>query len=435
MLNFETNTPSTMDEPKRIFEEIRGYKARFKERFELDHCMDGELDTAVAGADGQHNHVTLYPQISDPVSIFGTNMFYSKLVNSIPELFCRKSDGVYQITSNGDFYYSGQLYNQEYCYCGIKFNNEIYAIFSSYQHVIKIKKSSDMITWITVHDCGYQDNYMSFMVIGSDKIVAVFPNCLFYSLDGVTWVKLTMSGEIVDFKYINNKYVALINGEYAYFLYSNDCITWSSQKVDSSQNFYSRIIFLSDVYYIITSYGVNKFNTSFVKTFIPFTPILSTHVTDAVVYNNMIYFITVGDIGSNPLPAIIYRYNPSDDTTTKIIEYSGMSVYLKKVGNLYFFKINNITYTTFTTFDFVTFTQLGERLDYIYYERNKYITYSDVSKKLLVSNDGISWSQKDIGTSYIHDNMGLYLYRKNFYSDSNIILSYYGFIKFIQKVS
>jgi hypothetical protein len=423
-----------MDESKRIFEEIRGYKARFKERFEIDHCMDGELDTSIAGADGQHNQVTLYPQISDPASISGTNIFYSKLVNSIPELFCRKSDGVYRITNNGDFYYSGQLYNQEYCFCGIKFNNEIYAIFSSYQYAIKIKKSSDMITWTTVHDCGTKNNYMSFMVVGSDKIVAVFTNSLFYSLDGVTWVaaNISMYGEIVDFKYINNKYVALLNDQYEYLLYSNDCITWSSQQVDSSKDFFSRIIFLSDVYYIITSEGINKFNTSFVKTFIPFTPVLSTHVTDAVVYNNMIYFITVGNTGSNPLPAIIYRYNPSDDTITKIIEYSGMSVYLKKVGNLYFFKISNITYTTF---DFVTFTQLGEGLDYIYYERNKYITYSDVSKKLLVSNDGISWSQKDIGTSYIHDNINHYSYRKNFYSDSNIILSYNGFIKFIQKVS
>ena len=433
MLNFETNTPSTMDEPKRIFEEIRGYKSRFKERFEIDHCMNGEIDPAIAGGDGQHNQVTLYPQISDPVSISGTNMFYSKLVNSIPELFCRKSDGVYRITNNGDFYYSGQSYNQEYCYCGIKFNNEIYAIFSD-QDGFKIKKSSDTITWTTVHDCGQQNPNLNYMVVGSDKIVAVFTNSLFYSLDGATWVKVSFSmyGEIVDFKYINNKYVALLNDEYEYFLYSDDCITWSSQQVDSFINFYSRIIFLSDVYYIITHRGVNKFNTSFVKTFIPFTTVLSTYVIDAVVYNNMIYFITVGDIGSNPKPAIIYRYNPSDDTITKIIEYSGMSVYLKKVGNLYFFKTNSKTYITF---DFVTFTQLGERLDYIYYERNKYITYSDVSKKLLVSSDGISWSQKDIGTSYIHDNVNHYSYRKNFYSDSNIILSYRGFIKFIKKVS
>lgn len=434
MQNFETNTPSTMDEPKRIFEEIRGYKARFKERFEIDHYMDGELDTAAAGADGQHKQITFTPQITDPSLTEGTNLFYSKLVNSIPELFCRKSDGVYRITNNGDFYYSGQLYNQEYCYCGIKFNNEIYAIFSSYQYSMKIKKSSDTITWTDVFDCGNQNSNLNYMVVGSDKIVAVFSNCLFYSLDGVTWVMVSISmyGEIVDFKYINNKYVALVNDEYEYFLYSNDCITWSSQQVSSSKNFYSRIIFLSDVYYIITVYGVNKFNTSFVKTFIPFTPILSSTVIDAVVYNNMIYFITVGDTGSYPLPAIIYRYNPSDDTITKIIEYSGMSVYLKKVGNLYFFKTNNKTYITF---DFVTFTQLGEYLDYIYYERNKYITYSDVSKKLLVSSDGISWSQKDIGTSYTQDGVNHYSYRKNFYSDSNIILSYRGFIKFIQKVS
>lgn len=117
MLNYETSTPSTMDEPKRIFEEIRGYKARFKERFELDHCMNGELNTALAGADGQHNQVTLYPQISDPEIMVNAIKMFCKTISNAVHLFLKTQNETFQITETSDLNsitLTSSRFNREY---------------------------------------------------------------------------------------------------------------------------------------------------------------------------------------------------------------------------------------------------------------------------------------------------------------------------------
>lgn len=196
MLNYETNTPSTMDEPKRIFEEIRGYKARFKERFELDHCMDGELDTSIAGADGQHNQVTLYPRISDPVLISGTNIFYSKLVNSIPELFCRKSDGVYQMTENGGIKFdisSNQGIPSGFKFVQIEKNNVCFLAVIQESSTANSRwylyRSDDGLIWENAIGTGYY-NY-AIGIIECNNVLFVFYkfyyNYFKYTTDGNTF--------------------------------------------------------------------------------------------------------------------------------------------------------------------------------------------------------------------------------------------------------
>ena len=56
---FSIVTPALTDLFKGIYEQIRGIKIGFKERFELDHIFDGSLDPEHIECDGYHKQVTM----------------------------------------------------------------------------------------------------------------------------------------------------------------------------------------------------------------------------------------------------------------------------------------------------------------------------------------------------------------------------------------
>lgn len=58
---------------------IRNAKKDFKERFELDHNMDGVLDPALVTADGYHKKVTLKNLTADPEFLTDGGILYSKI--------------------------------------------------------------------------------------------------------------------------------------------------------------------------------------------------------------------------------------------------------------------------------------------------------------------------------------------------------------------
>lgn len=214
MLNFETNTPSTMDEPKRIFEEIRGYKARFKERFEIDHCMDGELDTAVAGADGQHNQITLVPQSYFPEFTNGAIKIFSKIIDGIIELCITVSDGVFQITKNGrlaTFYiHEVKQSNLSYSLSKTIYGNGLFIFFTKHYVATTgaftyIYSSPDGLTWTQRFSLeGYQYSYntygrrIDYIIYTGSRFLAItyffrassgntYSTVVYGSSDGLTW--------------------------------------------------------------------------------------------------------------------------------------------------------------------------------------------------------------------------------------------------------
>ena len=57
--SFDIITPLKTEFFSQIFAVIRSRKQQFLERYELDHYMDGELDTNEPNADGYHKHLTM----------------------------------------------------------------------------------------------------------------------------------------------------------------------------------------------------------------------------------------------------------------------------------------------------------------------------------------------------------------------------------------
>ena len=68
-------------------DEIKGLKARVKERMELDHHFSGELDPLEGDCDGYHKKITLKALDDDPTPLTGTGVIYTKEVDGIIELF------------------------------------------------------------------------------------------------------------------------------------------------------------------------------------------------------------------------------------------------------------------------------------------------------------------------------------------------------------
>lgn len=56
---FDVTYPFKTEYFKNIFSVLRARRKQFKERFELDHYMDGELDTTLPTADGYHKQLTM----------------------------------------------------------------------------------------------------------------------------------------------------------------------------------------------------------------------------------------------------------------------------------------------------------------------------------------------------------------------------------------
>ena len=77
--------------------ELRKYSERFKERFELDHNMDGYLDTDLASCDGYHKKVTMAVQSSDPSAMTGAGVLYTKTASGTQGLYFRNSAGIVKI--------------------------------------------------------------------------------------------------------------------------------------------------------------------------------------------------------------------------------------------------------------------------------------------------------------------------------------------------
>jgi hypothetical protein len=84
-------------------DEIKGLKARVKERMELDHHFAGELDPLEGDCDGYHKKVTLQKLAEDPTPLTGTGVIYTKEVDGIIELFFvdEVSGVVNQLTEQG----------------------------------------------------------------------------------------------------------------------------------------------------------------------------------------------------------------------------------------------------------------------------------------------------------------------------------------------
>ncbi|PKL19570.1 MAG: hypothetical protein CVV49_00605 [Spirochaetae bacterium HGW-Spirochaetae-5] len=70
-------------------DKIRELLVDIKERFELDHNMDGILDTSLPTADGYHKKVTLPILENDPALLTNSGVLY------------QKSDGLYFKNSAG----------------------------------------------------------------------------------------------------------------------------------------------------------------------------------------------------------------------------------------------------------------------------------------------------------------------------------------------
>lgn len=82
---------------------IRDTKVDLKERLELDHYMDGELDPLEGDCDGYHRKATLYAQATDPTPLTGTGVIYTKVIDGVTELFFRDATTgtINQLTENG----------------------------------------------------------------------------------------------------------------------------------------------------------------------------------------------------------------------------------------------------------------------------------------------------------------------------------------------
>ena len=86
---WDETTPTDNSKLGVIDDNIRSLKLDFKERFTLDHYMDGELDTDVAGADGHHRKVTLPEQSSDPTAVTDAIILFSKDVDGVTGLYAK----------------------------------------------------------------------------------------------------------------------------------------------------------------------------------------------------------------------------------------------------------------------------------------------------------------------------------------------------------
>lgn len=76
---------------------IRDTKMDIEERISVDHYMDGDLDSAVAGCDGHHRKVTLPEQSSAPDAITDAIILYTKEVGGSTCLYAKDSDGEVRI--------------------------------------------------------------------------------------------------------------------------------------------------------------------------------------------------------------------------------------------------------------------------------------------------------------------------------------------------
>lgn len=76
---------------------IRNLALLVKERLELDHNMDGELDPTTADCDGYHKQVTLNPQSADVTPPTGAGALYSKTVSSVNGVFWNNGSSVIRI--------------------------------------------------------------------------------------------------------------------------------------------------------------------------------------------------------------------------------------------------------------------------------------------------------------------------------------------------
>jgi len=97
-----TNNNFTGDGDDKIVEN----QVDLKQRLELDHNMDGILNTALPTADGYHKKVTmkaLTQAAEHPTPLTGSGVIYTKEVDGIIELFFKESStGVAnQLTENG----------------------------------------------------------------------------------------------------------------------------------------------------------------------------------------------------------------------------------------------------------------------------------------------------------------------------------------------
>lgn len=84
-------------------DDIRDFKAAFRERFATDHYA-----LAIEGNDdkiGYHTKATLLKQANDPLAYAGSLILYSKLAGSFSELFCRhENSGIQRLTNLGKLF-------------------------------------------------------------------------------------------------------------------------------------------------------------------------------------------------------------------------------------------------------------------------------------------------------------------------------------------
>ena len=93
------SVPGDTDQESLGAGDIRDLKVNIRERLAVDHSMNGDAN------DGMHEALSLIAQASDPAPTFlaGTSgaSLYTKVVNSVVELFFKNSAGMTQITSAG----------------------------------------------------------------------------------------------------------------------------------------------------------------------------------------------------------------------------------------------------------------------------------------------------------------------------------------------
>ena len=83
-------------------DEIRDLKVELKEHLEQDHQMGGVRDPLQGDCEGYHKKLTLYPLSTDPTVVVGAGIVYTKIIDSVIELFFMDDAGtINQLTENG----------------------------------------------------------------------------------------------------------------------------------------------------------------------------------------------------------------------------------------------------------------------------------------------------------------------------------------------
>jgi hypothetical protein len=224
LTEFNINTPYPPDPFENIYSHIRDIKERFGERFALDHYIGSSTDTTSAEADGYHKQLTLYGLDASPNAISDSSILFCKMISDIPELCCRKSDGVYQLTKNGNK---------------------------------NIGNSYNVMQTFT--------NYMKMVKCFNDLFIAIDYTGIFTSTDGETWT-LRQSVNLLNpiGMQFNGTYYLIVGTRfitdttYYYSYTSTDGITWTEKQHSSSGNYFKGLFLIGTDFATLSLGYINK---------------------------------------------------------------------------------------------------------------------------------------------------------------------------------